>query len=309
MVSLGTLPAPADDARMPSTERTRVRRTLDELRSVAGDTLDEYSRDRGDLVAAALAFYTLLSIAPLIIIAVAIAGAVLGERTALEEVTAVLRRAMGEGAALTIRGWVVQAAESGALASVVGVALSLFTASRLGAQLRSSLNQIWNVDVSVTETFKESVSQYLERRVYALAVVLAAGPLLLVIFVTRALLSSLSDELLESLSFGGAAVDVAQFAASVIAVAVITMLTLRLIPDVRVSLRAIVPGALLTSVLFNLGNLAVAFYLGHAGVMATYGAAGSVVVVLLWLYFSAQIFLYGAEFTQVYAKRRGLGFG
>jgi membrane protein len=88
---------------------------------------------------------------------------------------------------------------------------------------------------------------------------------------------------------------------------VMTAAAFRLLPDTRIGWRAILPGALLTSVLFNLGNVAVGLYLGRAGAVAMYGAAGSAVVILLWVYFSAQLFLYGAEFTEVYARRYGRG--
>ncbi len=268
-------------------------------------TLDEFARDRGDLVAAALAFYTLLSLAPLVIIAVAVAGAVLGRSTAQVEVTRLLRASMGPRAAQTVHDWVVQAGESGAIASVVGVVLMLFTASRLGTQLRTALNQIWNVNVELAEGFKAAVADYVHRRIFAFVLVFASGPLLLVVFASRAALSALSAVLFSRAPFLGMLAQTLQIVLSVLLVAGITGVTFRVIPDTRVGWSAIWRGALLTSVAFNLGNVVVGLYLGRAGVVAMYGAAGSAVVLLLWLYFSAQIFLYGAEFTQVYDQRYG----
>lgn len=278
------------------------KRQLSVLWQIVNDTIDEFSEDRGDLVAAALAFYTLLAIAPLIIIAVAIAGVILGQGAARAEVIGVLDNAMGAEAARTVQQWVEQASEAGGVASVVGAILLLFTASRLGAQLRSALNLVWNVDVEIAKTFKATVSGYVERRLFAFALVLAAGPLLVVVFVSRALLSGVEDVFLAHLGFGGALAQLTQLAMSIVLVAALTAATFRFVPDTRVGWSAIWRGALITSVLFNLGNLAVGLYLARAGVVAAYGAAGSAVVVLLWLYFSAQMFLYGAEFTQVYAK-------
>lgn len=274
---------------------------------IINETLDDYSRDRGDAAAAALAFHTLLSIAPLLIIAIAIAGAILGESTARAEVSTLLTRTMGRDAALTVDGWVSQANESGGLASVIGAVLLFFTASRLGDQLRNALNQVWGVDVYVAESFKATISDYVERRIVAFGLVLSAGPLLLLVFASRAILSGASEFLFGGFAFGGALTQVIQLAGSVVLVAVMTAAAFRLLPDTRIGWRAILPGALLTSVLFNLGNVAVGLYLGRAGAVAMYGAAGSAVVILLWVYFSAQLFLYGAEFTEVYARRYGRG--
>ena len=275
--------------------------------SMINETLDDYSRDRGDAAAAALAFHSLLSIAPLIIIAVAIAGAILGESTARAEVSTLLGRTMGRDAALAVDGWVSQASESGGLASVIGALLLFFTASRLGDQLRNALNQVWGVDVYVAENFKATVSDYVQRRIVAFAVVLSAGPLLLVVFASRAVLSGASELLFGGFAFGGAVSQVIQLGGSIVLIALMTAAVFRLVPDTRIGWRAILPGALLTSVLFNLGNVAVGLYLGRAGAVAMYGAAGSAVVILLWVYFSAQLFLYGAEFTEVYARRYGRG--
>jgi membrane protein len=272
---------------------------------IINETLDDFSRDRGDIAAAALAFHTLLSLAPLIIIAVAIAGVILGEDAARAEVFEVLARTMGPEAAMTVDGWVKQASESGGLASIVGALLLFFTASRLGDQLRSALNQIWGVDVYVADSFKASVRDYLQRRIVAFAVILAAGPLLLLVFASRAVLSSAQQFFFAGVAFGGTVSQLIQFSASVVIVAGMTAATFRLIPDTRIGWRCLLPGAALTSLLFNLGNVAVGLYLGRAGTVAMYGAAGSAIVVLLWVYFSAQLFLYGAAFTEVYAKHFG----
>src|SRR5687768_12938346 len=190
--------------------------------SILNETLDDYSRDRGDAAAAALAFHALLSIAPLVIIAVAIAGAVLGESAARAEVSILLAQTMGRDAALTVDGWVSQANESGGLASVIGAVLLFFTASRLGDQLRNALNQVWGVNVYVAESFKATISDYVERRIVAFALVLSAGPLLLVVFASRALLSGASQFLFGGFVFGGLVSQVIQLVGSIVLVAVMT---------------------------------------------------------------------------------------
>ncbi len=291
-----------------------VRRSTIQLRQrgrlawgIVNETLEEFSKDRGDLVSAGIAFYTLLSLAPLIIIAVGIAGLVLGEGTARQEVRELLQSTMGPDQATAIDAWVQQASQSGGVASAVGIALTLFAASKFTTQLRSALNQIWNVDVFVAEGFKGSIKNYLKRRVFAFLLVAAAGPLLLGVFVSRAVLTGLGAALLPAWAPTGFLTQVLQILSSVFLVALISAVVFRVVPDTRVGWRAVIWGGLLTSLLFNLGNFLVGLYLAKAGVAATYGAAGSLVVVLLWLYFSAQMFLFGAEFTQVYSRRFGRG--
>jgi membrane protein len=277
---------------------THCRPALRSSWELISQTLDGFSKDRGDLLAAALAYYTLLSIAPLIIIAVAIAGMVLGEGAARREVAQLLSEAMGPAAASAVDGWVDQAAAGGGVASAVGLGLVLLGASRLGAQLRNALNQIWNVDVVAPQGFRLVVADYLKKRVFSLLVVLASGPVLLAVFVSRALLSGFYQYLFADSPWAGVGVLGLQLFFSVAFVALISGGVFRFVPDLRVTWRAAGWGALLTSVLFNMGNVLVGYYLSRAGVSAAYGAAGSAVVLLLWLQFSAHMFLLGAEFTQ-----------
>jgi membrane protein len=277
---------------------THCRSFLSVSWDVVSQTLDGFSKDRGDLLAAALAYYTLLSIAPLIIIAVAIAGMVLGEGTARREVAQLLSEAMGSAAASAVEGWVDQAAASGGIASAIGLGLVLLGASRLGAQLRNALNQIWNVDVVAPQGFRLVVADYLKKRAFSLLVVLASGPVLLAVFVSRALLMGFYQYLFADSPWSGVVVLAAQLFFSVAFVAFICAGVFRFVPDLRVSWRAAGWGALLTSVLFNTGNVLVGYYLSRTGVSAAYGAAGSAVVLLLWLQFSAYMFLLGAELTQ-----------
>lgn len=267
------------------------------------EALDDYVKDRGELAAAGLAFYTLLSIAPLIIIAVAIAGAVLGQGAARREALQLVAQTMGPTAAESIGSWVQQAADSGKVASVVGFALMLYAASRLSGQLRVALNQVWNVDAYLAEGFKATIQSYVKRRSFAFLLVLASGPLLLVIFASRALLMGLAGLLFAGTPVAGLIVQLLQLLLSLVIVSLLTAVVFKYVPDTRVGWRAIWRGAIFTSLLFNVGNIAVGIYIGRASVAQAYGAAGSVVVVLLWLYFSAQMFLFGAELTQVYARR------
>jgi membrane protein len=278
-----------------------------QLYEILDETWDEYSADRAEMVAAGLAFFTLLSLAPLIIIAVAIAGAVLGHSTALEQALLTVHDAMGADAAQTVRSWVQQASDSGAAASVVGFVLVLYTASRLGEQLRVALNQVWNVDERQAEGFKASVTGYLRRRLFAFLLVLTSGPLLLVVFASRAGLWLLTGAVFPDSPWTAPLMELIQVVFSLVSVAAASAVVFKVVPDTRVGWRAVMVGAVVTSLLFNIGNWLVSLYLAHAAVARTYGAAGSAIVVLIWLYFSAQMFLFGAELTQVYARHFGRG--
>jgi len=265
-------------------------------------TVDQFSVDRGALMAAAVAFYALLSIAPLAMIAVAVAGTVLGSGRAHYQLAAVLRQSMGPNAERTVMDWVNQAANSAAAGSIIGVLLTVWAASRLFGQLREALNQIWNVEVPESSSIRDSVKDYARRQLFAIAMVFVAGPLLLASFASRALLSNAYGWVGAS---AGALVQVGQFVVSLVLIAATTAIVFKVVPDVNVDWHSVLVGSSLTSVLLNAGNYLVGLYLGRASVADTYGAAGSAVVVLLWLYFSAQIFLLGAEFTQVYAVQSG----
>jgi membrane protein len=262
------------------------------------DTIDGFTKDRGELAAAALAYNTLLSIAPLVIIAVAIAGAVLGEGSAHQEMMGILRNAMGSAAASTVQGWVDEAAAGGKLATAIGAVLALWAASRLATQLRNALNQVFNVDVRDTTGLRAAVSDFAKTRASAFLVVLASGPLLILVVASRTLLTGFHQLLFASSPWSGVAVQALQLLLSVVVVAIVCAVIFRYVPDAVVDNRSAWRGGLVTSLLFNLGNALVGLYLGQASIGAAYGAAGSAVVLLLWLQYSAYMFLLGAEFTQ-----------
>ncbi|MEN9580137.1 MAG: hypothetical protein RJA70_3146, partial [Pseudomonadota bacterium] len=233
----------------------------------------EFSRDRGDLAAAALAFYSLLSIAPLMIVAVAVAGLLLSAEAAKAETLGLLRETMGATAAETVSGWVEQAHAGGAIGSVVGVGLTLFAASRLADQLREVLNQVWNIEVSASTGFRNTVLDYLMERAFALLVVLAVGPLLLAVVISRALLSGLGEFLFASSALKGLAFEMIQLSFALVLVTMLSTLIFRFIPDRNVGWKACFHGGVVTSLLFNVGNYFVGLYLGRASV-ETYGLAG-----------------------------------
>jgi membrane protein len=273
------------------------------LWALVSKSIDGFSQHRDDLLAAALAFHALLSISPLIIVAVAVAGIILGQGAAQREVLHLLNDALGPSGASTVHGWVQQASEGGAVASVVGILLTLFGATRFGAQLQSALNHCWNIDVYPAPSFKSGVRDYAQRQLFSLTIALATGPLLLLVFASRTVLSAFHERLFAAAPGHGVIVQLIQLGSSLVLMALVCTVVFRYVPDVRVAWRHVAVGGAVTSLCFNFGNSLVGLYLGRASVTAAYGAAGSLVVVLLWLYFSAQVFLMGAEFTRVYSER------
>ncbi len=298
--------AHAVDCHVPSSIN-KARELLHLSWELVRDAIDEFSKDRGDLTAAGLAFFTLLSIAPLIIIAVAIAGVVLGPSVARMETQRLLINTMGAPAAEIVNAWVEQASAAGGIASIVGGLLLLWTASRFAHALKVALNQVWNVDVVMEESFKSTLGAYVRRRSFAFVLVLASGPLLLAVFITRALLIGLRGALFADSELQALVASASQFALAMFALCGVCTLIYRYVPDTRIGWRVALVGGAVTSLLFNIGNLAVGAYLGRASVGEAYGLASSLAVVLLWLYYSALIFVFGAEFTQVWASRFGRG--
>lgn len=277
------------------TFRARVRRSY----QLGRKTAQEFTRHRGGLLAGALAFHTLLSLAPLVIVAVAVAGVVLGRGAAHAEMERVLHETMGEKGASVVHEWVEQASEGVELASVVGIGLMLLAASKLGARLRDVLNQIWDVDA---DALVPSIRTLTRRRLVAFALALAAGPTLLLVFASRTLLTAFHAFLFRATPELGMLAELLQVVLSLAIVAGLAAVVFRGVPDAQLSWKIAWIGGLLTSLLLNAGNAVAGYYFGRAGAVA-YGAAGSVLVLLLWLYFSAHMFLMGAEFTQVYARR------
>ncbi|MXP64505.1 YihY/virulence factor BrkB family protein [Roseomonas sp. M0104] len=250
---------------------------------------------------AAIAFYTVTSLAPVLIIAVAIAGLAFGEEAARGAIVSQLAGLMGRAGAQLVQSIIVSASNptSGMVASVFGIVTLLVTASGVFGEIQASLNMIWRVELRGS-----TVSRLLRARAASLGLVATLGFLLLVSLVVSAALTALSDMLHNSLP--GIAV-LARLINAVLSFALIAVLfaaIYKVLPDRELEWRDVLVGALVTTLLFNLGKALIGLYLGSTAIGSTYGAAGSAVIVLLWIYYSAQIFLLGAEFTKAYAMRR-----
>ena len=262
-----------------------------------------FSDDGGSQLAAALAFHALLSLAPLLIISVSIAGVVLGRGTARSALTQLMQQSMGNKMTDTINSWVDQASRGNRIASVVGILLVLWTASRLGEELRDALNRILNVEPSSGEGIGGVVKDYVKRRLFAFVLVACSGPLLVAIFLSRTLLTHFHGLIFSlGLPGGAGAIQVLHILLTLLLVGLGSALVLRFVPDRGVAWRAALVGGSVISVLFNAGNVLIGLYLGRADVGVAYGIASSAVAVLLWLQLSSTVFLFGTELTRAYTE-------
>ncbi len=250
---------------------------------------------------ASLAFYTMLSLAPLVILVVALVALALGHSEAQEQILNEVRNLIGPEGALAVKTAIEHAQEpsSGLFASAMGVLTLFFGASGVFLELRSALNTIWEVPPSPSVGFKTLILE----RFFSFGMVLAIGFLLLVSLVLSAALAAAGSYFGEILPVPEFVLSAVNFLVSFVAIAVLFGLIFRFVPDKTIPWRQVWLGALATAFLFTVGKALIGLYLGKASVGSAYGAAGSLIVVIVWVYYSSQIFFFGAEFTHTLAKR------
>jgi membrane protein len=263
----------------------------------------EWSEDKASRLAAALSYYTIFSLAPLLVIVIAIAGLVFGEEAAQQELVAQIEGLVGEEGAFAIQEMIAGASDTGdsILAAVVGFVLLLFGASGVFAQLQDAMNTMWEVKPKEGR----GILALLKDRLLSFGMVLVIGFLLLVSLVLSAALSALSNFMAGLLPANEIIMQVISFAVSFAVISLLFALIFKYLPDAKVAWGDVWLGAIFTALLFTIGKELIGLYLGRSAVASTYGAAGSLVILLLWVFYSAQILFFGAEFTQVYANMFG----
>lgn len=277
---------------------------LKNIWSFAKELFDEYGKDNAFQKGAALAYYTVFSIAPIIILVVAIAGIFLGKEAVNNEIFTQLDDLIGSEAAAQTQEMVKNSAQAKGnfIATVMGIVTLVFGATAVFNELQNSLNSIWSLKAKP----KNSVVGFLLTRVFSFGMIVTIGFVLLVSLVLNSLIVAFSDKLVEHLSLVTTViVNLINFFVSLALTGVLFGTIYKILPDANVSWRSVIAGGMFTSVLFTIGKYAIGLYLGTSSVGTTFGAAGSVVVLLLWTYYTSQILFIGAEFTYVYAKRRG----
>jgi len=266
------------------------------------DTVLSFIEDEALTRGAAIAFYTVTSVAPVLLIVVAIAGLVFGRDAAQNAITAQFSDLMGRQTAEVLQSAIASAAgkSSSIIATIIGVATLIATASGVFGEMQAALNSIWKTKPKAT-----TVSRLIRARAVSLGLVAALGFLLIVSLVISAGLTAFGDYLDTVLPMGKLVFPALNFVISVVLLAILFGAIYKLLPDRSLQWNDVIIGALITSVLFNIGKSLIAWYIGSSAIASSYGAAGGLIVLLLWVYYSAQIFLLGSEFTKTYANQHG----
>lgn len=270
-----------------------MKKALEFLKAI----ITKWGKDNATRLAASLAFFAVLSLAPLVIVLMAVIGLFYGEGTAQAQLVSQAREILGPGGAEMIGTIAENAADQGAgLAFIFGLVFALVGASNVFVQLQNSLNEIWDVAADPRAGFMHT----LKNRLFAFAIVLGIGLLILASVVLSTVLTGLQDALP-----GGWIWRVVEIGVSLGIFTLLFAVIFRVIPEARIHWHDVWLGAFVTAVLFTIGRILMGIYLGGGGVTSVYGAAGALVALLIWVFYSAQILFFGAEFTQVYSKVRG----
>jgi membrane protein len=259
--------------------------------------VDDEALSRG----AAIAFYAITSLAPVLLIVIAIAGMVFGRDAAENAISGQFSTLMGNQAADVLQSVIASAStkSSSIVAAVVGIAMLIATASGVFGEMQAALNTIWK-----TRSRETALSRLIRARITSLGLVAALGFLLVVSLVVSAGLTAFANYL-DRLPVGTLILSAVNFAVSWLLLAVLFGAIYKVLPDRTLRWTDVIVGALMTSLLFNIGKTLIGWYIGSSAVASSYGAAGGLIVLLLWVYYSAQIFLFGAEFTKTYANTHG----
>ncbi len=267
------------------------------------ETVTEWQNDKASRLAAALAYYTIFSIAPLLIVVVAIAGLVAGQEAAMGMLDEQIQGLVGRESADFIQEMLKNARqpEGNIIATIIGLATLLLGAIGVFGQLKDALNTVWGIQPKPTN----GIIAFLKGNLLSFTMVLGIGFLLMVSLVLSAILAAVS-------AFTNSLIPGAEFLMQIvnflIGFGITTLLfamIYKILPDTDIAWRDVWVGAAITSLLFSLGRFLIGLYLGNSTIGSTYGAAGSLAVILVWVYYSAQLLLLGAEFTQVFARRHG----
>jgi membrane protein len=257
-------------------------------------------------LSSSLAYYAVFSLAPLLVILISMAGLVFSEEAARGQLSQQIAVIAGSGAGDAIQAAVQSSAaqkSAGMLATFLSTALLLFGASTVFAELKDALNTIWGVVVKPGRPFLTLARD----RFFSFSIVLAIGFLLLVSLVISVLLAAVGHYMSGRFQLSSTAWQIWDFAVSFVVVSALFAMIFKLLPNVRLRWRDVWPGAVATSLLFSLGKLLIGYYLATSSMASSFGAAGSVVIILAWIYYSACILFFGAEITKIYARKFGSG--
>ena len=284
-----------------------MQRRWTNLTELLKETVAQWNNDQAPLLAAALAYYATFAIAPLLVVFIEVAALLFGGRghnqVARESLLAAMQPTIGKPSTDALRG-LIQAAfphahTHGIIAGIVSWFILVFGAAGLFGALQNALDTIWQVQKSRRPWYFAIVD-----RLTGFSVVAGTVFVLLVSLAVNTAIASVTKFITVEIPGFAFVASLLDFVISLVVVTALFALMFKLLPHIRISWRHVIPGACVTALLFFAGQLILSWYLGRASMVSEFGAAGSIVVLLLWVYYSGQILLFGAEFTKVYARRR-----
>jgi membrane protein len=265
-----------------------------------------WQKDRAPRMGAALAYYIALSLAPAVLILLAVAGLAFGDRTAEGRVVAQIQGLVGDEGAKAVQSILDGARRSrGIAATVLGLATVFFAASAVVSELRDAMNTIWKVPADTTSSTARGIFNLVKDRLLSFALVLASGLFLVASLIVNAWIFAAGKFLNSGTAPPRALVQITDWVVTFVVLTVLFAFIFKVLPGVVLRWSDVASGAIATSLLFAAGKLLLGVYLGKAGFTDTYGLTGSLIVVLVWVYYSAQVLFLGAEFTRAYACRLG----
>jgi membrane protein len=273
------------------------------LQQLLLESVRSWIKHRGDSKGAALAFYTLFSMTPILVLAIVVAGYFFGVEAAQGEIVAQVQGMVGPNGAQAIQALLVAARDpaSGLVAILLASVLLLLGATSVFAELKDSLDELWGV----TKPRQSGFAVLLRTRLLSFGMVLALAFLLLVSLLFSAALAMLEHASSGGLGRSASILAVGSSFISFVVIACMFAIIYKTLPDALLTWRDVCIGAAFTAILFSLGKYVIGLYLGNSGVASSFGVAGSLIALLLWVYYSAQIFFLGAEFTRHYAQSFG----
>lgn len=271
---------------------------------VARQTVQDWFEDGAPRHGAAIAYYTLFALAPVLVVVIAIAGLVFGEEAVRGEIVSQISGLVGREGAEAIQGMLqrARASEGGTVATIVGIAGLLFATTGAFLELQAALNRVWRVKVAPGPVI--DIKGLVTRRLRSLGVVVAIGFLLMVTLTINAAVNAVANWWLSLTPGWPAVIGALNQAVSIGVSALLFSVLFRVLPDVELSWRDVGVGALVTAILFAIGQRLIGLYLGQSSLASPFGAAGTIAILLVWVYYAAQIVLLGAVFTRVYSERR-----
>jgi membrane protein len=283
--------------------QTIIQTRLHQAWKLVKDALAAWVEDFAPSMGAALAYYTIFSLAPMLVIVIAVAGLFFGQEAAQGEIVAQLQGMVGATAASAVEALLKSASKPGQ--GIVAAALGIFTlmlgATAVFGELQSALDRIWKIPSSK----KGGIRNLVLKRLLSFGMVLGLGFMLLVSLVLSAALAAFGKWWGDMLGGWGIVLELLNFAVSFGVITGLFAMIYKFMPSAQIPWRDVWVGAIVTAVLFTVGKSAIGIYLGTTNMASGFGAAGSLVVLLAWIYYSAQIFLLGAEFTWVFAQQHG----